>query len=238
MTAPSYIRPTQLSEALAAIAQPGAVLIAGGQALIPRLSAGTTQPSCLIDLGAVSGLKTIEFSAGVIIGAMVSLTELVESPTIALHAPLLQLCAAKTATPTVRNRATLVGNLVVADPASQLPTAMIALGAQFLLQRAGGRRWIDAILQRSSGQRWVDAEDFFTGPNQTVIAADEIVTHVRLPTLPLRSGSGVSDVSPRRNSRPLATASAVVALDTQDRIDHVRLAVSGCGRHPSPMSIR
>jgi carbon-monoxide dehydrogenase medium subunit len=217
--APSYVRPTLLDDALAAMARPGAVVIAGGQTLIPRLTTGTARPMWLVDLSAIPELRIIDGSAGVIIGAMVSLTDLLESATLAKLAPLLWLCAAKTATPTVRNRATLVGNLVVADPASQLPTAMIALGAQLLLQRVGGRRWMDA-------------EDFFIGPNQTITAADEIVTHIRLPTLPIRSGSGVSDISPRRNSRPLATASAVVAIDAQNRVEHVRLSVSGCGDIP------
>jgi CO/xanthine dehydrogenase FAD-binding subunit len=117
--APSYVRPTRLDDALTAMASPGAVVIAGGQTLIPRLTAGTARPVWLVDLGAIPDLKIIEVSAGVVIGAMVSLTDLVESLTIAEQAPLLGLCAAKTATPSVRNRATLVGNLVVADlPAS------------------------------------------------------------------------------------------------------------------------
>jgi carbon-monoxide dehydrogenase medium subunit len=248
-----YLRPTLLKDALAAIAQPGAVIMAGGQTLIPRLVSGTSLPTMLVNLCAISELRSIdckpnmhsgpsygrfrerlsdalaallerlscrEKAAGsVIIGAMVTLTSLIESDALFQRCPLIRQAASKTATPTIRNRATLVGNLVVADPASQLPTVMIALGATLLLQRAGG-------------QRWVSAEEFFLGPNQSDTGVDEIVTHVRIPDLPAHAGCSITDVAPRRNSRPLATATAIVGLDEEKRISFARLSVSGCGDVP------
>lgn len=217
---PRYTRPTRLDEALAAIAQPGAVVIAGGQSLIPRLVSGVIVPTLLVDLSAMPELGSIDFTPDVMIGAMVSLTSVIESDSLADRCPLIRQVAVKTATPTIRNRATLVGNLVVADPASQLPTAMIALGATLLLQRSGSKQW-------------VDAEAFFVGPNLSIAGIDEIVTHIRIPCLPVRAGCGITDVASRRNSRALATATAIVAMEGNDRISFARLSVSGCGDVPT-----
>src|SRR5271170_8110298 len=131
-----YARPSTLDEALALMGEPGAMVLAGGQTLIPRLSAGMAAPKVLVDLGGLSGLKLIqEIGLNLAIGSMVTLAEVIRSATLERHCPLLQQGAAKTATPSVRNRGTLVGNLAWADPASQLPVVALAIDAVFRIGR-------------------------------------------------------------------------------------------------------
>jgi hypothetical protein len=115
-----YARPSSLEEALALMGEAGAMVLAGGQTLIPRLNAGIVAPNVLVDLGGLNTLKLIELDGvELTIGAMVSLADVIQSPALRRHCPLLPQAAEKTATPSIRNRGTLIGNLAWADPASQ-----------------------------------------------------------------------------------------------------------------------
>jgi CO/xanthine dehydrogenase FAD-binding subunit len=119
-----YARPSTLDEALVLMGEPGAMVLAGGQTLIPRLTSGVAAPKVLVDVSGLSGLKLIqEIGLDLAIGSMVTLAEVIQSATLEKRCPLLPQGAAKTATPSVRNRGTLVGNLAWADPASQLPAS-------------------------------------------------------------------------------------------------------------------
>jgi carbon-monoxide dehydrogenase medium subunit len=220
-----YARPSTLEEALALMGEDGAMVLAGGQTLIPRLSAGIAAPKVLVDLGGLSDLKTIELSGqDLTIGSMVRLVDIIESATLGQHCPLLPQCARKTATPSVRNRGTLIGNLAWADPASQLPVAALALDAVFRIGRFGAFRM-------------VPAKEFFLGPNLTVVAEGEMVTHVQVKAFQDRTGSNLSDVALRQNSRALATAAAVITIDAAGCVARASLAVGGCGDVPRRCSI-
>lgn len=215
-----YARPETLQEALALMAEAGSMVLAGGQTLIPRLASGLAAPSVLVDLAGLGGLKQIEvLDRDITIGSMVSLKQVIESTELLFHCPLLSQCAEKTATPAIRNRGTLVGNLAWADPASQLPVSAIALEAVFRVERAGGFRL-------------VPAEQFFRGPNLTAVAAGEVVTHLHVKAFARQTGSSVSDVAQRQNSRALATAAAVITIDEAGLVAHASLAVGGCGDVP------
>ncbi len=215
-----YARPSTLEEALALMGEPGAMVLAGGQTLIPRLAAGTATPTVLVDLGALSQLKLIELDGfELTIGAMVSLSDVMRSPAVHRHCPLLPQAAEKTATPSIRNRGTLIGNLALADPASQLPVVALAIDAVFRI-----------ACVRS--YRVLPAQAFFSGPNRTTVAGDEMVTHLHFKAFPERTGSSIHDVALRQNSRALATAVAVVTLDPAGRMERASLAVGGCGDVP------
>jgi aerobic carbon-monoxide dehydrogenase medium subunit len=215
-----YARPSTLDEALALMGEAGAMVLAGGQTLIPRLTAGMVAPTLLVDLGGLSTLKRIELDGfEFTIGAMVSLADVIQSQALRRHCPLLTQAAQKTATPSIRNRGTLVGNLAWADPASQLPVAALAIDAVFRIARAGAYRVLPA-------------QAFFSGPNRTAVAGDEMVTHLHFKAFPDRTGSGISDVALRQNSRALATAAAVISVNAAGRIEHASLAVGGCGDVP------
>lgn len=215
-----YARPSTIEEALALMGETRAMVLAGGQTLIPRLTVGLAAPAILVDLGGLSTLKLIELDGvELTIGAMVSLADVIQSPALRRHCPLLPQAAEKTATPSIRNRGTLIGNLAWADPASQLPVVALA---------------IDAVLRlaRSGAYRVLPAQAFFSAPNRTALAADEIVTHLHFEAFPDRTGSSIADVALRQNSRALATAAAVITVDTVGRIERASLAVGGCGDVP------
>jgi CO/xanthine dehydrogenase FAD-binding subunit len=215
-----YARPSTLEEALALMGEAGAMVLAGGQTLIPRLTTGMASPSLLVDLGGLSALKRIELDGSELtIGAMVSLADVIQSPVLQQHCPLLGQAAEKTATPSIRNRGTLAGNLAWADPASQLPVVALAIDAAFRLARSGD-------------DRVIPAQTFFSGTNRTAISSDEMITHLHCKAFPDRTGSGISDVALRQNSRALATAVAVITVDTAGRIERASLAVGGCGDVP------
>jgi carbon-monoxide dehydrogenase medium subunit len=212
-----YARPSTLAAALNYLTEDRAIILAGGQTLIPRLASGLESPGVLVDLGGLGQLRRIEGDAGgVTIGAMVRLAEAAKSAVLKEHAPLLVDCVEKTATPAIRNRGTLVGNLACADPASQLPVVAVALNAVFRLERL-------------SGARLVPAESFFIGPNATAAQADEIITHVSFDAA---AAAALTFVALRQNSRALATAVVVVSLDRANRIERASIAVGGCGDVP------
>jgi aerobic carbon-monoxide dehydrogenase medium subunit len=220
-----YARPSTLDEALALMGEAGAMVLAGGQTLIPRLTAGIAAPKVLVDLGGLSKLKLIEMDGfELTVGAMVSLADVIQSPTLRRHCPLLPQAAEKTATPSIRNRGTLVGNLAWADPASQLPVVALAIDAVFRIAR-------------SRVYRVLPAQAFFSAPDRTAVAEDEMVTHLHFKAFPDRTGSSIADVALRQNSRALATAAAVITLDAADRIQRASLAIGGCGDMPRRCAI-
>jgi CO/xanthine dehydrogenase FAD-binding subunit len=215
-----YARPSTVEEALALMGENGAMVLAGGQTLIPRLATGIASPTILVDLGGLSQLKLIEVDGfELTIGAMVSLADIIQSRALRRHCPLLPQAAEKTATPSIRNRGTLVGNLAWADAASQLPVVALAIDAVFRI----------ACLR---SYRVLPAQAFFSGPNRTTVAGDEVVTHLHFKAFPDRTGSSISDVALRQNSRALATAAAVITVDAAGRIERASLAVGGCGDVP------
>ena len=129
----------------------GAKLIAGGHSLLPLMKQQLAQPPALIDIGRLAELAGVEKQGTSIrLGALTRHAELASSPVLAQDCPILAEAAAKVADPQVRNKGTLGGNLAHADPASDLPAVLVALGATL-------------DLLGSAGQRQVRAADFFVG---------------------------------------------------------------------------
>ncbi|MEA2758509.1 MAG: aerobic carbon-monoxide dehydrogenase medium subunit [Methylobacteriaceae bacterium] len=147
----------------------GAKLLAGGQSLVPALNLRLLSPAILIDINDVDELKGISLRANKLrIGALTRHAEIERAALIAEHAPLLKEAARHIAHPAIRNRGTMGGSLVNADPASELPACMVALGAEIVLASA-------------AGERRVPGGDFFTGLYETAIAPGEILTAVEIP---------------------------------------------------------
>jgi aerobic carbon-monoxide dehydrogenase medium subunit len=166
-----YCRAASLAETFAALRRYGedAKLLAGGQSLVPALNLRLLSPAILIDINNLDELKGISFRANKLrIGALTRHAEIERVALIAEHAPLLKEAARHIAHPAIRNRGTMGGSLVNADPASELPACMVALGAEIVLASA-------------AGERRVAAGDFFTGLYETAIAPGEILTAVEIP---------------------------------------------------------
>ncbi len=129
----SYARPTSIADALNAFAHAGgeASYIAGGQSLVPALALRLQAPDLLIDIAHIEELRGVHVESGWLrIGALTRHAEALTNPLIAQHAPLLREAAPYVAHPAIRNKGTLGGSVALADPASEFPAMMLAMGAE------------------------------------------------------------------------------------------------------------
>jgi aerobic carbon-monoxide dehydrogenase medium subunit len=166
-----YVRPSTVDEAIAALGSGGedAKVLAGGQSLIPLLRLRLAAPSTLVDVSRLEELRGIRLDGdAVVIGAATPHHEVLHSPVVAEHAPLLVKATATVADPAVRHRGTFGGSLAHADPAGDLPAVALAAGASF-------------VIAGPSGRRTVAAADFFSDYLETVLGEDELLIEVRVP---------------------------------------------------------
>lgn len=208
-----YAAPATLDEALRLLGErpDDAKLLAGGHSLIPVMKLRLAEPGLLIDLARVPGLKGVRrTSDGLSIGAMTTHAELEHSSDVAQVAPALASAAGQIGDRQVRVRGTIGGSLSHADPASDLPAVMLALGATFVLRSA-------------SGERTVAAEDFFTGLLETAARPGEIMTEIRVPASP----RSVYEKQPN-----LASHYALVGVAAVARDGGVRIGVTGAAPVP------
>jgi carbon-monoxide dehydrogenase medium subunit len=217
-----YLAPRSLDEALALKAEHGgdAMFLAGGQSLVPAMNFRLAQPAALIDLNTVAGLEYVRPDGATLrIGALARNAFIEHDPTIAARHPLVAEAMPHVAHPQIRNRGTLCGNLAHADPASEMPAVMLALGARF---RARSKR----------GERWIDAPAFFEGVFTTALAEDEMLAEVALPELPPRTGTSFLEVARRKGDYAMMGVAAVVTLDAAGRCTEARLAFCNAGATP------
>jgi carbon-monoxide dehydrogenase medium subunit len=169
-----YYCPGSLQEALRLLSeyQDEAKVLAGGQSLISLLKLRLANPKCLVDLGRVDGLSTIreETDGRISLGAMTTYAELKDSKLLQSRCPLLPQTASVVGDVQVRNRGTLGGSIAHADPAGDVPAAILALQA-------------DLKAVSPKGERWIEAQDFFLGMYATALTPDEILTEIRVPAM-------------------------------------------------------
>ncbi len=166
-----YFAPTTVNDAVNLLAQHGedCKVLAGGHSLLPAMKLRLTQIPIVIDIGRISDLSYIKIDGGMIrIGAMTTHGAIAASDQIKQHCPLLAECGAQVGDQQVRNRGTMGGSLVHADPAADWPAAALALNAELVLTSA-------------SGERVVPAAAFFVDMLTTAAQANELLTEIRVP---------------------------------------------------------
>jgi aerobic carbon-monoxide dehydrogenase medium subunit len=159
------------AHALALLAEHGedAKLLAGGHSLLPMMKVRLAQPAVLIDIARVAELSGIRVEGSeLVIGATTRHAELAGSDLVKTETPILAHAAAQVGDPQIRHRGTIGGSLAHADPAADLPMTLLALGGS-------------VEISGPSGVRVVGADDFFTGPFESVLAPDELLSAVRVP---------------------------------------------------------
>jgi carbon-monoxide dehydrogenase medium subunit len=174
-----YHPASTLDEAIGLLQQYGdeAKILAGGHSLIPTMKLRLSQPGHLIDIGRIDGLSYVREESGFIaIGAMTTYTTMAHSELLRRNFALLSDAASVLGDQQVRNRGTLGGSIAHSDPAGDMPGIVLALKAEIVVQGPGGKHTIKA-------------DDFFVGTFETALQADEIVTEIRVPVLPARSGT-------------------------------------------------
>jgi carbon-monoxide dehydrogenase medium subunit len=168
-----YVRPSTVDEAVSALASAGddGKVLGGGQSLLPVLRMRLADPSVLVDVSRLDDLRGVgDDGDAIVIGAMTTHDEVLHDPLVAAHAPLLAQAAATVGDRQVRHLGTLGGSLAHADPAGDLPTVALTLDAELTVVGPGGARTVPAA-------------EFFVDYLTTALAADELLTSVRIPKL-------------------------------------------------------
>jgi carbon-monoxide dehydrogenase medium subunit len=196
-----YYRAATVAEASALLQQhPGARLLAGGHSLIPLLKLGLAAPPALIDIGRIAELTGVTVKDGTVrIGALTTHAALAASTMLREGCPALAEAAELVGDPAVRNRGTIGGNVAHADPASDLPTVLAALGARF-------------TITGPNGTNTIDASGFFTGMMATALGDHDLLTAIEIPTK--RKGEGMAYVKfshPASRYAVIGVAAAVTA---------------------------
>jgi carbon-monoxide dehydrogenase medium subunit len=215
----TYHRAKTVDDALSLLARhPDAKPLAGGQSLIPAMNFRLAQPTVLVDLNGAGELQGIEPTpdGGLRIGAMTRHAHVERSDVVRARAPLLSEAMPHVAHLQIRNRGTIGGSLVHADPSAELPAVMLALDARFQLKSV-------------AGERGVAAADFFTGLFSTVVGTGELLVAIEIPPRHPRSGSSFLEVARRHGDYALAGVATELSLDDAGRVARVRLALLSVG---------
>jgi carbon-monoxide dehydrogenase medium subunit len=217
-----YACPTTIGEAVDLLSshRGEAKALAGGQSLVPMLAFRVAQPSLLVDLRKLPGLRNIRIGAdGVRIGAMVRWRDILDDDRLDMAHPLLRAAIAHVAHYQIRNRGTVGGSLAHADPAAEMPCIAVTCDAQI------------AVTGRS-GARTIAAADFFEGALTTALKPDEIITEVHLPAWPAARRWGFQEFSRRRGDFALAGIALFYDLGGDGKASNAHIGVFGVGDRP------
>jgi carbon-monoxide dehydrogenase medium subunit len=217
-----YLRPATIPEAIALLQQYGedAKILSGGQSLIPMMKLRIARPAYLVDINHITGLSYVKEEGGFLkIGGLTREAELEASPLIHTRYPILVDTAHVIADPQVRNLATVAGNLAHGDPANDHPATMLALGAQIV---ATGAR----------GERVIPIEGFFVSLFSTALQQGEILTEIRIPVPPARSGGAYSKLERKVGDFATAAVAAQVTLDDKGAVQRAGIGLTNVGATP------
>ena len=220
----TYHRAGSVAEAVQLLSDnEGAKLLAGGHSLLPLMKLRLASPAVLVDIGRIEALKGISAGdGGLSIGALTTHAEIAASDLVRQHAPVLAEAAALVGDPAVRNRGTIGGSVSHADPASDQPTVLTALGATFNVTGPGGDRSIAAA-------------DFATGLLENALEENEVLTSVSAPSV--ASGTGSAYVKfPHPASRYAVVGVAAILTVSGGTCSSASVVVGGVEAKPARAS--
>ena len=197
-----------------------AVILAGGQSLLPTLNMRLSNPSVLIDIGNINELKKIKVEEShLIIGAMCSHSQLMNDLAVNEKLPILNKILSQIAHPAIRNKGTHGGSIAYGDPAAELPAFAVLVNAEI-------------ILSGPDGERTVSAKDFYKGLFETAINSDEILTSVKYP-INFKDIKLFFDEVTRRHG-DYAMAGLVGSIKQKNKINNeINLVFFGTGDKPN-----
>jgi carbon-monoxide dehydrogenase medium subunit len=218
-----YHRPASLDEATGLLARFGgeAKVLSGGMSLLPMLKLRLAAVGHLVDIGRIPGLDTIREEGGFLrIGANTRQSALERSEVIRTKYPILADAVPLIADPLVRNRGTIGGNIANGDPANDHPAIAIALGATL-------------VLRGPKGERSIAANQFYKDLYTTALAAGEILTEIRIPLPPARSGGAYAKLKRKTGDFAVAAAAVQLTLDAKGAVERAAIALTNAG--PTPL---
>ena len=221
-----YYAPLELPEALDLLERYGdeAKILAGGQSLMPLINLRLARPRVIIDINRLRNLDAISTApdGGLTIGALARQRTLERSTIIQEQNPMLAAAMPLIGHFQIRNRGTIGGSLVHADPAAELPAVSLLLGGEFLLRS-------------KSGARLVAAADFFLGYLATACRPGELLTEIRLPKWRPDEAWAVIEIARRKGDFALAGVALRAALDGAGTLQNARIVMFGVGGKPQRM---
>ncbi len=216
-----YVAPRSVDEAISLLKEDsGAMILAGGQSLIPAMNMRLASPSRLIDIQNIPGLAHITVANGKIaVGAMARHREVELNDGVAAANPVLRAALGHVAHIPIRNRGTVVGSLCHADAAAEMPMILVLTGGSVLVAGADGRREIAA-------------EDFFQFHMTTSRQPDEMVVEAHFPVLPPRAGFAFEEFTRRHGDYAIAATGCILARNAAGAVETVALAACGISSKP------
>lgn len=221
----TYACPRTVDEALSLLAQHGdeAKILAGGQSLVPLLNLRMANVNALVDVNRLTELSFVTRENGTLhVGALTRHRQLEVSAEARTALPLLSRAAAEVGHLAIRNRGTIGGSLVHADPAAEWPLMAVVLDAQL-------------VLRSQNRTRTVLARDFFLAPLTTVIEPTELLCEIRFPVVPPPAGWGFQEFCRRPGDFAIAVVACQLALDGNRTCTAASLAVGGA--HSIPLLV-
>lgn len=217
-----YHCPASLDEAVGLLTRHGsdAKVLSGGMSLLPVLKLRLGAYAHLVDIGRIPGLDSIKEENGFLgIGAMTRQAALERSELIRTKYPILGDAVPLIADPLVRNRGTVGGNLANGDPANDQPAIMLALGATL-------------VARGPKGERSIAANQFYKALYTTALAPDEILTQIRIPIPPPRSGGSYVKLKRKTGDFAVAAVAVQVTLNANGAIERARIGLTNAGPTP------
>jgi carbon-monoxide dehydrogenase medium subunit len=229
-----YLRARSVEEALDALAAAGhedggsgghAKVLAGGQSLVTLMNLRLARPDVLVDIGDLAELaRTFEDVDSVILGALVRHRTLETDPMLRRRVPLVAAAASHIGHVAIRNRGTLGGSLSHADPAAELPLAMVVHEA------------VLHVDSKATGRRSIAADDFFESIFTTTTRPDELLTWVTVPSARPGQGWGFVEFAPRLGDYAQAGAACLLTVEPDGTVAGVRAGLMAAADRPLVVS--
>ena len=196
-----------------------AKLLAGGHSLLPAMKLRLTRPALLVDVGRLADLSYVREDGGhIAIGALTRHKDVASAALLREHCPIVSHTAGQVGDPQVRHRGTIGGSLAYGDPASDLPTVILALDGEL-------------VVRGSAGERTVPASTFFTGVFSTAVGPDEMLVEIRVPKLGPDTGWSYTKMS--RRAQDWATVAVATIIERSNgSIGKASIALTNMGATP------
>jgi len=211
-----YYAPRSITDAVSFLAahKDDVKILSGGQSLLPLMKMRLSKPEYIVDIGRIPDLDNIAAEVNhIVIGGMATHAQMEASDLLKKSCPLLPQTATTIADVQVRNRGTLGGSIAHADPAGDMPAAILALDAEI---KAVG----------PNGERWIKAEDFFLGLLMSVLEPDEIVTAVKVPVT-AGDKTAYLKAAPRSSGFAVVGVAVRLGLDASGDVSHAAIGITG-----------
>lgn len=224
-----YIQPKTLAETLNLLANSNNGkyrIYGGGTDLIPKLKRrAVVQPEVLVDLKGIPNLDYVDYDDqdGLRIGALATIRLVATSPVVSETCPILSQAAGSIASIQVQNRGTIAGNICHAVPSADSAPALLCLGARLLCVS-------------ENGEREIGIEEFFKGPNETALHADEILKEIQVPPMPDKGHGVYIKLSPRSRMDLAVVGVAVIVVAENEIIRDIRIGLGAVA--PTPIRAR